>query len=82
MSTDGVTYQGVLSSETNENNVVKHQCKASTFDADGNLNRLGMIHLCYLKAKCLQKLKRYSECLFQLAKIEQMSDTSNLLPEN
>ena len=33
-------------------------------DANGNLNRLGQIQLGYLKAKCLCKLKRYSESLF------------------
>lgn len=39
------------------------------FDADGNLTRLGLVQLFYLKAKCLCKLERYSESLFQLAKI-------------
>lgn len=33
-------------------------------DCQGNLNELGQIQLGYLKAKCLCKLKRFSESLF------------------
>ena len=39
------------------------------FDDQGNLNHRGKIFLSYLKAKCLCKLKRYSESLFTLARI-------------
>ena len=48
-------------------------CSQQTFDGEGNLTRLGHAQLVYLKAKCLCKLQRYSESLFQLAKIKQMS---------
>ena len=51
------------------------------FDDEGNLNNIGQIHLGYLKAKCLCKLKRYSESLFQLAKIEQMTNLKEVLNE-
>ena len=39
------------------------------FDEQGNLNHRGKIFISYLKAKCLCKLKRYSESLFTLARI-------------
>ena len=53
-----------------------------TFDGEGNLTRLGHAQLVYLKAKCLCKLQRYSESLFQLAKIKQMSQNEfSLLSE-
>ena len=41
----------------------------SNFDEAGNLNTRGKIFCNYLKAKCLCKLKRYSESLFALARI-------------
>ena len=41
----------------------------SNFDEAGNLNARGKIFCNYLKAKCLCKLKRYSESLFTLARI-------------
>ena len=36
----------------------------NNFDADGNLNKMGQMQMGYLKAKCLYKMKRYSESLF------------------
>ena len=41
----------------------------SNFDQNGNLNARGKIFCNYLKAKCLCKLKRYSESMFTLARI-------------
>jgi len=39
------------------------------FDVEGNLNLRGKAFVGYLKAKCLCKMKRYSESLFTLARI-------------
>ena len=46
------------------------------FDEDGSINQRGLFLLGYLKAKSLYKLERYSECLFQLAKIKVAAETN------
>ena len=51
------------------------------FDDQGNLNHRGKIFINYLKAKCLCKLKRYSESLFTLARITSVESYVNGLSE-
>ena len=48
------------------------ECQTS-FDSEGKLTNYGQAVLHYVKAKSLCKLKRYSESLFELAKLQQMS---------
>ena len=51
------------------------------FDDQGNLNHRGKIFISYLKAKCLCKLKRYSESLFSLARITSTESFAHELSE-
>ena len=53
-------------SEPADDSVVTEQ---TYFDIEGNLNSRGKAFVGYLKAKCLCKMKRYSESLFTLARI-------------
>ena len=58
--------------DLNMSNPVKYE---QNFDEFGNLNQTGLFLLGYLKAKSLYKMERYSECLFQLAKIKVSAQT-------
>ena len=57
------------------------QLQTSSINEENSTPVLNKVFLGYLKAKSLCKLHRYSESLFQLAKIEQMLGKLEQLPE-